>query len=653
MRRGLVAALAAALVVGLACAEPAVVRDGVRMPVGQAVEADLRRAQSHLDAGRPEAAREVLESILRDLPETRLSDEVLFRLGLVHVALDEPEAAASRWLQLLDDHPRSRREAETRLRLAELYRERGRLDVARRTLEETRFARAPDELRPRLYRTLADMAREQRDFADALLWLAYARRESQEPEATLQLDFEIDELLEGRIPDPELERLVRRLPGGTVRDRTLLELARRSLQRGDTEGALEALEALPGRLREAEEYERRRLFAAAELGSETALRTLGLVLPLSGDYASYGRAVLQGFTLRLGVLDEPPAPYRLLVRDTGGEPARAAEVVRELADEGVMAIIGPLRSVTAAASAPEAQAAGVPMLTLAPRQDLEFMGDWICRLGLTPSDQVREIAQYAFDERDHRRFAILYPQDEYGATFKNLFWDEVLARGGEIVGVEGYPPGAADVQAEIKKLVGLYYLSDEERAVIEERDRLARRPQDNAEALERPEFQDLPPYVDFEGLFLPDDAAQVGLILPQLRFFDVREATLLGTSGWNDPALLEIAGRDARGAVFPDAFFAGSAFPFVQDFVSRYYATYAAEPDYLAAEGYDAAAILRMLMDSGRRYSRRDLRHALLGVRDFPGVAGLTTFDEDCGTRKELYLLTIRRGSIEELDSNP
>ena len=636
-----------------ACAEPAVLRNGVRIPVGQAVAADLERAQGHLDADKPEAARSVLEAVLADLPESRRNDEVLYRLGEIYVRLGDLDGAAATWRKLLDRYPRSRREARARLGLAELYRAAGRPELARDVLEETHFERAPDALRGRIYRLLADLAREQEDFAGALLWLAYTRRETQEEEDLFQLDLEIAELLEGRLLDPELERLSGRLPGGSVRDRTLLELARRSIARGDPDAALDALDALPGRLRSADEAERDRLLAQAQIGSETALRSLGLVLPLSGEYADYGQAVLRGFALRLGVLDEEPTPYRVLVRDSAGDPQRAASAVRELADEGVLAIVGPLRSVTAASAAPEAQAVGVPLLTLAQRQDLESLGDSVFRLGLTPSDQVRSLARYAFEVRDHRRFAILYPRDAYGTTFKNLFWDEVLARGGEIVGVEGYEPATTDLQAEIKKLVGLYYLTDEEQKIIRRRDHLVRRPQDNAEELADPMFQDLPPYVDFDALFIPDEAPQVGLILPQLRFYDVRDATLLGPSGWNDPALLEIAGRDARGAIFIGAFFAQSAFPFVQDFVGKYYASYGEEPDYLAAEGYDVAAILRSLMDSRRHTSRRELQRGLHGVRDFPGVSGLTTFDDAGGTHKELYLLTVRRGSIEELDSQP
>ena len=86
----------------------------------------------------------------------------------------------------------------------------------------------------------------------------------------------------------------------------------------------------------------------------------------------------------------------------------------------------------------------------------------------------------------------------------------------------------------------------------------------------------------------------------------MRDVVYLGGSGWNDPALVKIAGREATRAVFTDEFFAGSARPEVAEFVRRYAATYGAAPDEYAAEGYDAAALLRYVL--GRRRRRRAAR---------------------------------------------
>jgi ABC-type branched-subunit amino acid transport system substrate-binding protein len=635
------------------CAQPTVLRDGVRISVQRAVEQDVHRARTYLEEGRSAEARELLQTLHARFPRARNADEVLWWLAEAEWQGGDPDAAVSAWRTLLARHSRSPRAPLTRMRLAERYRELDRPALAREVLEGARFERADEALRVRMYRMLADLAREAGEYAEAVRWLALTRRETSDPEQHFALDLEWEELLEDRVSDAELAALVERLPRGPVFDRALLVHARRALGAGDAATALASLERMPRRLRPVDERERERLLERARRTAALTVHTLGLALPLTGPYSPFGESVLRGLALGLEVFEDPPAPYRVLVRDTRGEPERAAQAVQELAEAGVEAIVGPLRSGEAEAAAPVAERYRVPLLTFAGREELPSLGHYVFRVGLTASDQVRALADYATDVRGHRRFAILYPRDAYGTRFKNLFWEAVLERGGEIVAVEGYATDAVDLQTEIKKLVGLHYVTASERRRIEERDRLARRPLDNAERLAHPDLANLPPWVDFEALFIPEEAQRVGLILPQLRFYDVRDVTLLGPSGWNDRVLLEIAGREARGAVFTDAFFAQSDYPFVQEFVSRFYAAYAEEPDRLAAEGYDAAAILRGFLDSSSFASPEQLARALVGVRDFPGVSGVTSFDEAGGTRKALYLLTVRRGEFEELSQTP
>ncbi len=629
------------------------VRDGVRVPEREVVEADLRLAARALDANQPKQARAILERTRAEAPQSRRGDEVLFALGEIYRRQGERERAIATWRELVSTHPKSARQTEVRLRLAALYREAGRPTLAREVLAGAPFERASDAERARGYRELAVLSRELSDWPETLRWLAFARREATTPEETAALDAEIDELLQERLLESELERLAPDLPPGSARDRVHLELARRALARGEGARALAALDALPRGMRPADDEQRERLLAEAERGSGSALRELGVVLPLSGAYESFGRSVLRGVALGFGTFDDPPGPYALLVRDSAGDPERAAAAVRALAAEGVRAIIGPVRSAEAASAAPEAHLAGVPLLTLAQREDIPHLGEVVFRLGLTASDQVRALVDFAVARRGARRFAVLYPRDDYGAQFKNLFWEEVERQGGEIVACEGYTPGVADLQAEIKKLVGLGYLTDAERKLLAERDTLRRRAAENAGKLAAPPYSELPPYVDFDALFVPDAAAQVGLVLPQLRFFEIREPLLLGTSAWNDVALLERAAREARGAVFTDAFFAHSSYPFVQEFVQRYYAAYGVQPDAQAAQAFDAATLLRAQLDTRGRASREDVRRALADVRDFAGVSGLTSLGDGGGTRKALYLLTVRGGAIEELDDSP
>jgi hypothetical protein len=262
------------------------------------------------------------------------------------------------------------------------------------------------------------------------------------------------------------------------------------------------------------------------------------------------------------------------------------------------------------------------------------------------------------DALEAQRFAVLYPKDAYGIEYKNLFWEEVEKRGGRMVGIEAYDPASVDIQTEIKKLVGLYYVTPDEGARIEKRDRLSRRREQNRAELASPELADLPPYVDFDALFIPEVAAKVGVILPQLRFYDVADVALLGTSDWNDPKLVELAAQEAEDSVFVDSFSAGNDDPLVQEFVSAYLAAYGEAPDAYAAQGYEAAALLRGLVS--RRASAPSSAELTDELRLFPqrlpefrAVAGLRSFDAVGGSVRDLAILTVKRRQIRGYDRDP
>ncbi len=642
-------ALACGILLASACVQPTVVRDGVPVAYDKAARADLEQARSHLTAGMPQEAVRVLERLLEEQPQGRHAGEALFLLGQAQLQLGQRERSVSVWRRLLERHPRSRRAPETSLRLAQLYQEMGRPEIARRVLDDAAVERASRELRTQLFRMGADLARSAGDYPAAVLALARARRDLADPEDAYVFDLELRELIRERLRDRELEAIVDRVPRGPVHDEILLEVARRAVARAEFGAAREALDRLPSRLRAAQEPERARLRARARTGARSVVHALGLALPLSGGYAAFGESVLRGVTLALGIFDEPPGRYRLIIRDTAGDISQGAQAVQELTQLRVRAIIGPMRSVVAAEAAPIAERAGVSLLTLAPREDIAELGDYVFRMGLTASEQVDLLADYSVGRKGYRRFAILYPRADYGRKFKNLFWEEIERRGGEVVGVEGYDPDAVDLQIEIKKLVGLHYVTPDERALIDERARLSRRSLTHQERLAEIAELELPPYVDFDALFIPDVAGKVGLILPQLRLYDVEGVEFMGTNDWNDPKLIEIAGRYASGVVFADAFYAGSADPTVADFVTRFHSRYDRTPDLFSALGFDIASILRSLIDDAGQLSPSQLQRELLQVSDFPGSSGLTSIDHAGSTRRELHLLTVQRGKILEL----
>jgi ABC-type branched-subunit amino acid transport system substrate-binding protein len=630
----------------LSCAQPTVVRNGATLPYEAAADADLNAARALLDKGQPAKAEAILQRFQTELGSSKRSDEALFMLGEAQLALGKKEQAAASWRRLVEDDPKSSRNVEAAMKAAQLYQKLQRPADGRAVLARANSEGSDAATRAKLNRLDAELARSLGDWPEVVLALAYARRDTTDPAQLAEIDVEISDLLEVRLREPDLDALVPRLPRGPVYDQVGLEIAQRALARGDVTGARTALDRLPRRLSETDEAQRALLLArAADLAGE-ASATLGLVLPLSGPYERVGESVLRGIALAAGLYDEKPSQLHLQVRDSGGEAARAAAAVTELAAAHVSAIIGPMRSMEAVAAAPIAESAQIPLLSFARSDDVAPLGEYVFRIGLTPGDQATELVRWCVAERSCKRFAILYPSDEYGLSFKNRFWDAVEAQGGSVVGVERYTPGSVDWQSEIKRLVGLAGLPRETQALVDERNKLRRHAAENAEKLAAPKFQGLPPFVDFDAVFIPDDAPSVGLILPQLRFFDIRDVVYLGGSGWNDPALVKIAGREATRAVFTDEFFVSSGRPEVAEFVRRYAATYGSTPNEYAAEGYDAAALLRYVLAGGEAPSGEVLRDRLLRVSGFPGVSGLQSFDASGGARKSLEFLTVRENAI-------
>src|SRR6185369_3531304 len=118
---------------------------------------------------------------------------------------------------------------------------------------------------------------------------------------------------------------------------------------------------------------------------------------------------------------------------------------------------GSLLSKTALPLAAKAQELGVPSIGLSQKAGLTEIGDKVFRNALTSEMQVREVVRVAMDELGLKKFAILFPNDPYGVEYANIFWDEVLARGGSVQAAQTYNPKDTDFRGVIQRLVGTYY----------------------------------------------------------------------------------------------------------------------------------------------------------------------------------------------------
>lgn len=247
----------------------------------------------------------------------------------------------------------------------------------------------------------------------------------------------------------------------------------------------------------------------------------------------------------------------------------------------------------------------------------------------------------------------------------NLFWDELIEKGGQVVGVEAYNPEHTDFADPIKKLVGLYYeipedLKPEIEALLEKikknrskikesQDQLSNQQKGEEEQADKQD-EEPEPIVDFEAIFIPDSPKKAGLIIPQLAYYDVNDVLLLGTNLWHSDSLIQMAQQYVQGVVMPDAFFVESESPQVKAFVEKFEQTYQEKPGFIEAVMYDSAMLLLDVVSKPHIRFRSELKAELFNLVEFQGVTGATRFDENGDAQKKLHLLTIKGKRFVELE---
>jgi ABC-type branched-subunit amino acid transport system substrate-binding protein len=632
---------------------------------------------------------EALEAFVDRRPRSHLADDASLRLAELALEDGRESDALQHLAWLIRTHPNGDRSDLARIEFAQLQRARGHPVSAYRTATEIRLSLLGAEERRQAHRLLADLAGENGKSAAQLRWLSRVRADQPDEQDAARIDDEIEQVLVTMNPE-ELEAAALQLGNRVPAARVRLRQAELALRAGDPAGAETALAqastlpltdrdvvrlaALENALREGL-GQRSGLLAEVpgiediRMGSQpdptTTFGTLGVVLPLSGSFAAYGEESLLGILLAVGAFDGAASgarsQIRVLVRDSGGSAARAARGVRSLAEEpGLLAIIGPLLAEAAEAAAEAAEDEAIPLVALTRHEEVARQRPHVIRLGSNPRLEAELLADYALRELGSQRFAILYPRDSYGIALRATFWDAVETRGGEVVGVAAYDPEATDFAEPIRRIIGYEFLSVGERQALTARKKLLKRanrmpPERAAELREEaaeltgPRGEPLPPFIDFDALFIPDSHENASLIAPHLAFHEVRGVRLLGPSGWNHPDLVKIGGKHVNGAIFTGDFYPQSSYPFVTEFVRRFRETFGAEPSFLSAQGFDAANLLMVQLARGQQ-TREQVAEGLLATRAYPGVSGVTNIRHDGNAVKRPYLLGVHRGEIVSID---
>ena len=362
---------------------------------------------------------------------------------------------------------------------------------------------------------------------------------------------------------------------------------------------------------------------------------IGCLLPLTGRYAGFGQRAMRGVELALAEFTQRTGSpdHEILVRDTGSDAENAIAAVRELVDDAhAAALIGPI--ITAEVAAIEAQRMGIPIVTLTQKEGVPEIGDYVFRNFFTPRMQVQSLIAYCTRVLGLSRFAVLYPDESYGRTFMNAFWDALIQTGGTIVGAEAYDPEMTDFAEPIKRLSARYHPAPKTYGSLESGRAMNAGPR---------------PIVDFQAIFIPDSPKKIGLILPQLVYHDVTGILLLGTNLWHDQDLLDANRQYAQGAVIPLGFFPQSPNERVRAFVARFESVFGETPEFFEAVAFDTTLMLLEAVSDPRVANRNDLKDLLHHFEGFSGVTGPAYFDEKGEVVRTLQLVQVKGDRFVEI----
>ena len=390
-------------------------------------------------------------------------------------------------------------------------------------------------------------------------------------------------------------------------------------------------------------------------GAPVSSRKVVVLLPLEGKYAAVGKQV-QG-AIQFGHR-EGGAPFSLEFVDSGATPESAvAALEKAVIDMGAVAVMGPLLSDETDAVVEAAEALRVPLISLS--QSLEDVSEkeFVLQAMMSAGDQIRALLDEVMGKEGMDSFVAFAPQSAYGERAVEAFKAEVAARNGKVPAVEFYDPASTDLIEFAKKLGRKDYKAR------------AAEYYDLKKAAEEkggdPSKVVLPPVMDFDAIFLPDNAARVPLAcaalayeeFPMGDFLPTKDSPtipVLGLSGWNKHQLVGTGGPYARRGYFTDAFLQEAPIeepPWKMGeaqgtFVRAYKAETRRTPSALEAQMVDAGKLLAAA-GKANPANRAEMLKALLEATPADPVSGLKGLNaETHRADRDLWILSLSEEAI-------
>ncbi len=343
---------------------------------------------------------------------------------------------------------------------------------------------------------------------------------------------------------------------------------------------------------------------------------IGLNYELSGDVATYGEANVQGSEMAAEEINNAGGidgkKIELVKYDTKSDAAEATTLATKLmTQDKVITVIGPATSGGMKATIPVAQQNKIPVVSGSATADdvtVDASGvkQFAFRTCFNDSFQGTAAANYAVKKFSAKKAVILRDSSsDYSKGLADAFRTTFTAGGGEIVSEDAYAKGADNFNAVMTKFKGQ----------------------------------------QFDVIYLPGYYTEAGKAIKQARDLGVTQP-ILGGDGFDSPVLAEQAGAQLTDVYYTNHYSSADEDPKVQEFIKAFQAKYNTEPNAFHALGYDT---LKFVADGIKRAGEKTgvgVQKALAETKDFAGVTGTFSVDENHNPVKAVVFIGYKDGKV-------
>lgn len=340
---------------------------------------------------------------------------------------------------------------------------------------------------------------------------------------------------------------------------------------------------------------------------EAEFYKIGAILPLSGNAAQYGEWGKSGISLAVDEINSKGGingkKLEVIYENDSADPKTGVASVNKLINiDKVKLIVGPIPSTVTLAVAPICEKSRVVIMSSSSSPAITAAGDYIFRNWPSDDFEGAAMAEYGI-EKKFKKVAILHINNEYGLGVANVFKKEYSKLGGEVLITETYMQGSSNMRPQLTKIKG--YNPD--------------------------------------VIYLIGHAKENGHVVKQAKDLNIK-AQILGTVGIEGPDLINIAGESAEGLVYTaPAFDPDSHDPIIKAYQDAYVKKFGKKSEIFAATTYDAMKILALMIEK-YGYDSDKIKDGLYKLKNYPGVSGITTFDENGDVIKLVMFKTVKDG---------